>query len=381
MWSVWLGLSAGLLEAGTRVLCRAIDPTKRLYLMSRHFVWSAPLANMLLFFGLGLLLAGITKLWPRLGARLSPRLLCALAMQPMLMLAAPAIYPAAWFVVALGTSSQLVPWLESQPAKRRLSLLFRTFPILLGSVLLLAGSVFGGDWLKQRRETSRALPPLVPLTFSSSCWIRSGVTALAFMDIGVRPLLTWSGWPNGIRFDRARATAPWTLPSHAGFFTGRWPHELDVHWLTPLRTGAPLLAEYMGSSGYATAGFVANTGYCSYDTGLARGFTYYEDYSLKKLAFLQTAVFVKEILRRIFELGYADESGLLDPVPELLKRWFYADARKDASSINRAFLDRLSCRPEETRPFFVFLNYMDAHAPYKLPDGASPLRSQAPKPI
>ena len=68
-----------------------------------------------------------------------------------------------------------------------------------------------------------------------------------------------------------------------------------MHWLTPLRTGAPLLAEYMGSRGYATAGFVANTGYCSYDTGLGRGFTYYEDYSLKKLAFLQTAVFVKEI--------------------------------------------------------------------------------------
>src|SRR5262249_48827505 len=32
----------------------------------------------------------------------------------------------------------------------------------------------------------------------------------------------------GVRFDRARATAPWTLPSHASLFTGRWPHELDV---------------------------------------------------------------------------------------------------------------------------------------------------------
>ena len=76
-WSVWLGLSAGLLEVGTRVLCRTIDPTNRLYLMSRHFVWLMPLANMLLFFGLGLLLAGITKLWPRFGGWLSPRLLCA----------------------------------------------------------------------------------------------------------------------------------------------------------------------------------------------------------------------------------------------------------------------------------------------------------------
>jgi arylsulfatase A-like enzyme len=352
-------------------LCRAIDPKNRLYLMSQHFVWLVPLVNMLLFFGLGLALAGITKRWPRLGGRLSPRLLCALAMQPMLMLAAPAIYPAAWFVLALGISSQLVPWLESQPAKRRRSLLVRTFPILLGSVPLLAGSVFGGDWLKQRRETSRALPPTGSpnVLFIVLDTVRSDRLSLYGYRRPTTPNLERLA-ENGIRFDRARAAAPWTLPSHASFFTGRWPHELDVHWLTPLRTGPPLLAEYMGSSGYATAGFVANTGYCSYDTGLDRGFTYYEDYSLKKLAFLQTAVFVKGILKRIFELGYADESGLLDPVPEFLTHWFYADTRKDASMINRAFLDWLARRPDKTRPFFVFLNYMDAHAPYKLPDGA-----------
>ena len=82
----------------------------------------------------------------------------------------------------------------------------------------------------------------------------------------------------GIRFTEARATAPWTLASHASMFTGRWPHELDVKWMTPLTVKFPTLAEYLGSHGYATAGFVANTDYCSYDTGLDRGFTHYEDY-------------------------------------------------------------------------------------------------------
>ena len=85
-------------------------------------------------------------------------------------------------------------------------------------------------------------------------------------------------------------------PSHASFFTGRWPHELDVHWLTPLDTGTPDAGGIPGISGYATAGFVANTGYCSYDTGLARGFTHYEDYLLKKLGFLSMSVLVKGIL-------------------------------------------------------------------------------------
>ena len=44
--SAWLGLTAGLVEVGTTVLCRAINPTDRLYLVSRHFLWVTPLANL-----------------------------------------------------------------------------------------------------------------------------------------------------------------------------------------------------------------------------------------------------------------------------------------------------------------------------------------------
>ena len=36
----------------------------------------------------------------------------------------------------------------------------------------------------------------------------------------------------GVRFDRAIATAPWTLPSHGSFFTGQWPYKLNLHWQT-----------------------------------------------------------------------------------------------------------------------------------------------------
>ena len=38
----------------------------------------------------------------------------------------------------------------------------------------------------------------------------------------------------GVRFDRAFSTAPWTAPSHASMFTGRWAHELSVGWNAPL---------------------------------------------------------------------------------------------------------------------------------------------------
>ena len=49
----------------------------------------------------------------------------------------------------------------------------------------------------------------------------------------------------GIRFDEARAAAPWTLPSHATMFTGRWHHDLSVDWTTPLDTKYPTLADYL----------------------------------------------------------------------------------------------------------------------------------------
>jgi arylsulfatase A-like enzyme len=62
--------------------------------------------------------------------------------------------------------------------------------------------------------------------------------------------------------------------------------------------------------------------------------------------------------------------GIKFSLPEFLQRWFYGGFRPDAQSINRAFLEWFGRRLEPGRPFFVFLNYIDAHTPYKLPEGA-----------
>ena len=60
--SAWCGLAAGLLEVGTMVLCRAIDPSQRLYLVSHHFIWLSPLSNLAFFMVIGLVLAVAIKL-------------------------------------------------------------------------------------------------------------------------------------------------------------------------------------------------------------------------------------------------------------------------------------------------------------------------------
>ena len=180
----------------------------------------------------------------------------------------------------------------------------------------------------------------------------------------------------GIRFDEARATAPWTLPSHASMFTGRWPFELDVRWATPLRGRFPTVAEYLASHGYATAGFAANTAYCSYDTGLDRGFTHFEDYGLDVCTpqFWRMASLADLGCGQLSILGLwltrSFPAGRLHARLEPLLKWLTDPGRKNAGSINRNFLDWLSYRRDQDRPFFAFLNYFDAHSPYLPPEGA-----------
>ena len=149
--------------------------------------------------------------------------------------------------------------------------------------------------------------------------------------------------------------------------------------MTPLRGDFPMLAEYLGSHGYATAGFVANVLYCSYDTGLGRGFTYYEDYMLGMHSLLRTSVLVEEALRTALIVGLRHDVGPLHDLQESLSSWFQFAIRRDAESINRGLLDWLGRRREPRRPFFVFLNYLDAHTPYKLAAGESPRFGRMPQ--
>ncbi len=369
------GLTAGLLEVGTRVLCRSINPTKRLYQVSRHFIWLAPLTYLFFFLGIGIFLAAATRLWPRRGGWISPRLIMAAAILPSLIVAGPQIYYEAWFILALGIAVRLVPSLERHPTGRRRWLLL-TLPGLLGFVLVLASLLVAGDRLKERREAGRPLPP--PESPNVLLIVLDTVRADHMSLYGyVRPTT-----PNlerfakrGVRFDQARATAPWTLPSHASMFTGRWPHELGVEWMTPLRGNSPTLAEYLGSHGYATAGFVANTLFCSYDTGIDRGFTHYEDYVLAPLSAVRTAKLIDLNFHWIFalaaEYGTSFDAGPLRPVQELVLGWILERDRISADSINRKFVDWLARRPDPHRPFFAFLNYYDAHSPYVLPLSAA----------
>ncbi len=231
-----------------------------------------------------------------------------------------------------------------------------------------------GDRLKQQREDARPLPaagpPNVLLIVLDTVAARH--LSLHGYDRPTSPSLEELAG-RAIRFDAARATSSWTLPSHAGIFTGRWMHELAVGWLTPLDGAASTVAEYLGDRGYATAGFVANTGYCAVDSGLARGFTRYEDYSFPELTAFKTAVLVNRAMQSMraviyFTEDWLESAGLLRPANRIMRSLDEAD-RKAAATVNRELLDWLATRAQPERPFFAFLNYNDAHYPYELPPG------------
>jgi arylsulfatase A-like enzyme len=368
--SGWCGLISGLFEVGITLARKRVLDRNHFYWMSRHFLWLTPLANLVIFLAVGVLLSLVVMCDRRRGGCLAARMLAALALVPPLWAAFPAIYGAAGLALALGIAVQAVPALERHAVGFR-RLVRVSFPVIAGLVPILAASLWVPDRQKASREEARALPPpgspnVLVIVLDT---VGAGHLSLHGCNRPTSPTIDELA-TRGIRFDRAQATSSWTLPSLASMFTGRWPQELAADWHIPLDGAHPTLAEFLGSRGYATAGFTANRAYCATDSGLARGFTVYEDYIFPRLTALKTAVLVDrpadgiEMLERLLEEW--PEIGWIKPALEQLWWLFKAD-RKDASEVNREFLDWMARRAQPERPFFAFLNYFDAHNPYEIP--------------
>jgi hypothetical protein len=150
------------MEVATRVLCRSIDSSQRLYLMSHDFIWLSPLANLAFCMAIGVVLAVAVKLAPRAAGWFGPRSLCACLILPVLIAAGPRIYTSAWLLVSLGVAVCLVP-IFGRHQSALLRWLPRSFPMMMSLVLVLAGFVFGDSGLKRARESSR--PLLRPTSF------------------------------------------------------------------------------------------------------------------------------------------------------------------------------------------------------------------------
>jgi arylsulfatase A-like enzyme len=370
--SAWCGLVAGLLEVATIVLRKRVFDADEILKLSHHFVWLIPVANLCIFIALAVIGSAVLLIWPHRGHWLFARALAAFTLLPPLLAAFPRIYAAALLLLAAGFALRVVPIIERNRWRFHRFLL-AGFSLALAIVAILASSVWYRDHSRQVAEDARPLPPpgspnvlmLVLDTVAASHTSVNGyerATTNTLSELAAR----------GIRFDCARSTSSWTLPSHASMFTGRWLHELWLGWLTPLDGRQPTIAEFLRNHGYATAGFVANTSYCGSSSGLSRGFSHYEDYIFPRLTTLKNCRMVSRALENYEVMLYFTKDvlrdlGCLDAVQFIHES--LDSNRKDAAEVNRELLEWLSTRDQPDRPFFAFLNYFDAHSRYVLKPG------------
>jgi arylsulfatase A-like enzyme len=367
------GLAVGLLELlGLVIRVKLIE--RGFFLRSRHFVWMVPLSDLAIFGGVGLALAVLWWAIPYLTTRGAVRILLFLGCMSLLLLVR-GLNSLAAAMLAAGVALRAAPWVEARLERswRRVRWAAGALAVV---VAVLAGQAISREMSEHYRAKTR--PPLrvdqVPnVLLIVLDTVRADRLSLYGYGRETTPNLARLA-PAGVRFERARASAPWTLPSHASLFTARWPHELDVERKGRLDTTHTTLAEFLRERGYATAGFVANQFYCGRESGLARGFDSYADFPINGPEIFRASSLgwlLSRVAARIWGevcwwcTGDAASTIVLD------------FARKDAGALNREFLDWLATH--DGRPFFAFLNYFDAHDPYLVPRGAPSRFAAGPK--
>ena len=357
--AVWAGLLTGLAEVGVVAVREAIGArvTADLLRWNRHALWMAPLSDGFIVATVGLVLAVVALIAPRFGRRIAGIVLGVLAFGAILQ-RVPSLHEGAKWAFACGLGVQ-----AARLARRHVvgfgRVLKRSLPALLAGMAIL-GPIEYRRVIRAETRVLAALPappaeaPNVVLLVLDT--VRADHLSLYGYDRLTSPNLARLA-ARGVRFDAARSPAPWTLPSHASLLTGRWSHQLSADEDHAMNREYPTLAEFLGSRGYATAGFVANTYYCNAAYGLDRGFARYED------CYENDQVNVGEVVR-------ASSLGRLATRAAASLEWcppLEANEGKTAERLNRDALAWIDAHRD--RPFFAFLNYLDAHDPYILPEG------------
>jgi len=154
----------------------------------------------------------------------------------------------------------------------------------------------------------------------------------------------------GVRFENAIAPSSWTLPAIASIFTGLLPHQHGANWGNALAAGPWTLAKILQAKGYETAGFNANPFYGLAGWRLNEGFDFYVDESYS--------------VRHNLAVTFAGQS-VLHALYNRLIRYDQFDHRT-AADVNGDVTRWVEHR-DPSQPFFLFINYMDAHRPYLPP--------------
>ena len=253
------------------------------------------------------------------------------------------------FIVALGlgvAAARWFPW----AGRRILEVSPKAFALLAAYVSIAAFATIFSSW-QQENAALAALPAPQPGAPNVVVIVLDTVRADHTSAYGYRrqttPYLQQLA-AEGTVFENAVATSSWTLPSHISMLTGRYPREHGAV-LNGYDGRYATAASAFDAMGYMTAGFSGNMDWFTSARGMAQGFHHFEDgYWSLVAAFAQTGYgsLLTEVLARSTDnrtvLGY-----------------------KRAHDVNETALRWLNSAPK--RPFFLVLNYFDAHADSAIP--------------
>lgn len=142
-------------------------------------------------------------------------------------------------------------------------------------------------------------------------------------------------------YRRAVSPAPWTLPAHASIFSGRYPSELGFDGTGFHRALPGSIASDLAGRGWATAALSANP-VVTVEPALRDGFG---------------AVWkVQDLIDSVPLRGLASVTG-----------GKIAAFQGDGDRVTDLALDWVDRLAPAGRPWFLFLNYIDPHCPYRPP--------------
>ncbi len=161
----------------------------------------------------------------------------------------------------------------------------------------------------------------------------------------------------GLLFEQAYSSSPWTLPSISSWMTGGWPTETGGTYVNRRVYGAmTTLAEALAEEGYDCAGFTSNP-FLGPQTGIGRGFNDYWEYF--HASHLSSGLFIDE-----FQLWLINKLDILGLRPG-----------------GRAMVDKQMGRTyqwlqrHKREKFFLWVHLYDPHYPWAPP---SPYKEDLP---
>jgi arylsulfatase A-like enzyme len=159
-----------------------------------------------------------------------------------------------------------------------------------------------------------------------------------------------------VQFLRAYTTGAWTPPTHASLFTGMYNSKHGVlHGHVYLENKYSTLADILATEGYRTIAF-SNNPWVSQVTGMTRGF----EESIEKWE-KQKSVRAAAILK-LKSLLPEKVYNFLKTLKNKINPPMYDKGAYSTNTLIQSWLDETR---HDSRPFFIFINYIESHLPYR----------------